>query len=215
MKYKAIIFDLDGTCLDTDLYVALNYLSLFATFKTDYIPSLKELISFSGPPLIEVFSKYFPEYDFDILYQHFIEYGEKYSTIYSRLYDNEERVLAKIKELGLKLAIVTSKKRFATDLCLKHFKLDQYMDVVITFDDVIKAKPDPEGLIKACNDLNVDVEKSLYVGDTYTDYLAAKACNMDFALAYYGLKKFKKMPEYDYILNDYEDLLKVVNDEKY
>jgi len=214
MKYQAIIFDLDGTCLDSDLYVAMNYVELFNKFRPEYTPSLKELVSFSGPPLTEVFSKYFPEYDFETLYEQFSSYAKKYANKYSRLYEDELEVLELIKSSGYKTAIVTSKKKEATRNSLNHFKLDHYMDVVISLDDVKNAKPHPEGLILVAKKLSIDPTNCLYVGDSLSDFKAAQNANMDFALAYWGLKRFTNFEGMKYILNGYKDLKKVLIDEK-
>lgn len=213
MKYKAILFDLDGTCLDTDLYIVLNYIHLFKKYRPDYTMDLKELLSFSGPPLTDVFPKYFPNQKFEELYNEFISFGENNSKKYSKIYSDELSVLKFFKEAGLKLGIITSKKSYATDKCLTEFDLKKYFDVVITLDDVKNPKPDSEGLVKAVNELGLKVEDCLYVGDADTDSFAAQNCNMDFALAYWGLKKFVKLPPSKYILSGFKDLKAIIEKE--
>ena len=82
-------------------------------------------------------------------------------------------------------------------------------DVIVGFDDVKNPKPDPEG-IKICqNTLAISGEETLYVGDTYYDYLTAKNANVDFALVKFANKpieeKMEIPPKFTFV--NYEEIL--------
>ena len=69
--YRCIIFDLDGTLADTDFMVVDAYLKMFKKYRPDYKPSFKELASFSGPTLKDVFNDYFKGNDIESLLKEF------------------------------------------------------------------------------------------------------------------------------------------------
>lgn len=200
MRYQAIIFDLDGTTLDTDLYVCLNYLQLFSKFRPDYLPHLKELVYFSGPPLEAVFAEYFPDHSFEELYQDFKFFSDSNANRLSKLYPGEIDCLQKLKAAGYHLGIATSKRSTATKNNLDYFGLDQLIEAVVSVDQVARAKPAPDSLLKAAEILGFQPHQSIYIGDSLSDYQAAKAAGMDCGLVHFGLKALPQeiKPKYNF-----------------
>ncbi len=74
-----------------------------------------------------------------------------------------------------KKAVITNTPTDCALQILQKFDIEQYFDVVVTSDDVMKSKPDPEIVFKACELLGVDVKTVLLIGDTHSDVKAAKA----------------------------------------
>lgn len=90
-----------------------------------------------------------------------------------------KETLFKLKEQNLNLAIFTNRGH-SLHYLLKHFNIDKYFDYMVTSFDVSNPKPHPEGLNKIFKYFNAKEENSLYIGDSETDYLAAKASNTPF-----------------------------------
>lgn len=197
--YRAVLFDLDGTTLDTDLYVSLNYLHMFQRFRPGYVPHLKELVSFSGPPLEAVFREYFPEFGFEELYAEFKVFSDRYANAYSTLYPGELECLEALRAAGYRLGIVTSKRQSATESNLRHFQLDRFFEVVVSVDQTPRPKPWPDSIWQAAAALEVPPAEILYVGDSLSDYEAARAAGTAIGLARWGLKSLPDLPaEYDF-----------------
>jgi len=104
----------------------------------------------------------------------YIRYSLKTHDKYIKSYDHVEDGLIKLRNKGLKLAIVTSKRRETALKGLKCFDLEKYFDVIITPEDSKKHKPDGEPVLKACEVLKVSPVETIMVGDSHNDILCGK-----------------------------------------
>ncbi len=95
---------------------------------------------------------------------------------------NTEFVLKRLHSHGLKLAVFSTTQHAILAELLEHHGLLTFFDVVLGGDDVPTRKPDPSGILKACSLLGVSPKESLYVGDTNSDILAAKAAGIPLAM---------------------------------
>lgn len=205
-RYKQLIFDLDGTILDTDLYVVMNYAHMFRLFRPDYIPRLAEMVYFSGPPLEEVFAEYFPGIPPERLLTEFRLYSEQNSNLYITEYEGERECLDYLQSQGYILSLCTSKRREATVANLTHFDLLRYFDHLVTVDDVRKPKPDPEGLLKCVRLAKTRPEEVLYIGDSDTDLLAGHNAGIATAYVSWGLKTRRTELEPRYVFSSFASL---------
>ena len=190
---KVIIFDLDGTLIDTDKLIFMSYRHLFQKYGNGYEPSFSEYISFLGPTLMETFPKYFKE-DVDLLIKEYRSYGEKNDKYFLSPIIGAKEVLENLHQKGYKLAVVSSKIKKAIIKNLSDLNMDMYFDFIIGADEVQgKYKPDPYGLIIALNHFNFSKEDAVYIGDSFGDLLCAKNAQIDFIAVNYSLKgKFYK-----------------------
>jgi len=90
--------------------------------------------------------------------------------------------LEKLKSMGHTLTVCTN-RGISLAYLLEHFDMGNYFTYSVTASDVAKPKPDPEGLYLIMKQFNVDKSGLLFVGDSFTDYYAAKAADVEF-LAY-------------------------------
>lgn len=171
-KDLAVIFDLDGTLLNTDLLIHKTFNHVFEKYKPGYILSEEEHLSFLGPTLKDTFARYFPESMSDELIEYYRDYNHAHHEDFVTIYPTVKETLETLKNKGYPLAVVTTKYSKAAYLGLDLFDLTQYFDVVLGMDNVNRVKPDPEGILKAMNQTNC--KKALYVGDNTSDILAGK-----------------------------------------
>lgn len=210
MKYKAAIFDLDGTLINTDLYVVCNYTNLFMKYKKHPLPSLKEMVYFSGPPLTEVFKKYLPEFDPQLLGKDFLDFALKYENVLSSLYENEQNVLSNLVNSGIKLGLVTNKSKDACFDCLSHFNLQKYFSSIFYLERARIPKPDPSPILDCISELRVLKEECIYIGDDKYDIIASKKGNVDSILVKFGLKEGLEQYQPNYLANSYNDIERII-----
>lgn len=167
-----VIFDLDGTLLNTDLLIRKSFEHVFQKYKPDYILSEEEHLAFLGPTLVDSFQKYFPKDMCDELVEYYREYNHLHHSDYVTIYPTVIETLKYLKKQGFPLAVVTTKYSTAAYIGLDLFDISQYFDIVLGMDNVKNVKPDPEGILKVMAETGC--HKAIYVGDNPTDIAAGK-----------------------------------------
>lgn len=209
-KYKYLIFDLDGTLLDTDLYVVSNYAHLFLKYKPHEMKRLDDMIYYSGPTLDEIFEREFPNISKEKLFEDFVEYSLKYSNSLSTMYNGERECLDELLRLGYKMSVCTSKRVDAVLNNFKHFDMNKYFDYIIGFDSVTKHKPDPECILNCIEKYGCETDEVLYIGDSYSDIIASHRAHVDCMLVNWGLKKIDLECKPTYIVESYDEIRKML-----
>lgn len=207
---KAIIFDLDGTLLNTDTLIQKSFIHVFKKYKPDYTLSQEELLSFLGPSLKETFSRYFDKTMVEELINYYREFNHSHHEDYVTIYPYVKETLLKLKELGYPLGIVTTKVKDAVYIGLDLFDLTDCFDVIIGHDDVSRSKPDPEGIFKALKALNVD--DGYYIGDNVTDIQAGKNAGMKTIGVKWSPKGYDLMEKEnpDCMVDSYQEILEYI-----
>ena len=168
-KIKAVLFDLDGTLLDTDELIWAGYRYVFQKYRPEYDLQEKDLLEVLGPPLKDIFPKYFKE-EVHGLIQEYRAFCQRVDTKdYVKPYPRVATTLHALKSQGYRIGIVTTKFVQGAYEGLKEFDLDSYVDVIIGLDSVQYHKPHPEGVLKALEQLGVTAEEAIFVGDNATD----------------------------------------------
>ena len=176
MKYKAIIFDLDGTILNTllDLTNACNHVLSEHGFKER---TEEEIRTFVGNGIRRTLALCVPEGTpdsvVDELYNAYNPYYNGHCDINTRPYEGITELLTQLKSHGYKLAVVSNKGDKAVRiLCDKHF--NGLFDVTVGERSGIRRKPYPDSLNACINELGVNKENVIYVGDSEVDIETAK-----------------------------------------
>jgi pyrophosphatase PpaX len=168
---QAVLFDLDGTLIDT---VELILVSMrHATAEVLGVsPDDSVLMSGVGMPLLTQFRDLAPDHA-DELVRVYREFNHVHHDDFAKAYPGTLEVLAVLRSRGIRMGIVTSKGEVAATMGIDRFGLRQFAEVIVTSDDVAKHKPDPYPLAYAASLLNVDLRYCVYVGDSPHDMLAA------------------------------------------
>lgn len=174
-KLPLLLFDLDGTLIDSQVMVFETFRQVFAHELPDYALSDEELYSFFGPTLEKTFLRYFePDRIEEVidLYQK-INLDLHYTLLKEMPHALE--VIQQLKDEGYTMAIVSNKRRHPVLLGMEICHLDPYFDAVFAREDQPACKPDPAGLLFAAKELGYEGKKVVYAGDNAADVQAAKA----------------------------------------
>lgn len=172
MQDFVVMFDLDGTLLNTDLLIHQSFEHVFQKYKPGYVLSEEEHFSFLGPTLSHTFSRYFPSEMVEELIDYYREFNHEHHQDYVTVYPTVIETLQELKKRGFHLAVVTTKLSDAAYIGLDLFDIRKEFDMIIGCDHVEDVKPSPEGIHKVM--AQTKCSQGLYIGDNVTDILAGK-----------------------------------------
>lgn len=179
-KYKAIIYDIDGTLLDT---LKMNMIPLLKILHEEGLRDFtyETVLKYASYPGRKVFDE-LGIVNIDEVYARWVQYVNEYeegASIYPGIID----LLKQVESMDLIQAVVSAKttNQYRIDVVSKG--LDSFMKCRVLAEDTEKHKPDPEPLLKCCELLGLYSNEVCYVGDAYSDYLASIAAGVDFYYA--------------------------------
>lgn len=172
-----VLFDLDGTLVDT----MRLYMECYRDAAEPYIrKDLRDEDIRAYKPRSEIrFLKFLvrPEDYKACLADFYRVYEERHGEFFDGVYDGIPELLDAIRSAGRVTGIVTGKSRRSWEITRASAGLGDF-DVIIVDDDVVRSKPDPEGLVRALRELDADPGRTIYVGDTVGDMQAAAAAGV-------------------------------------
>lgn len=206
--FKAVLFDADGTLLDTTefIYQAFEY-----TFRRHGIKAIprEELASLMGTELEQVYATVVADMDPAVLSRTHREF-QKHNGQLVKAYPDVLNVLTQLRAQGIKTAVITSRKGHVAS-SLEHTGVFQLVDVTISGNDVTHNKPHPEGIEKALATLEVPASDAVVVGDTAADIAAGRAAGVStigVTWGFYGPAIQQVHP--DWVVSSVTDLLLIV-----
>jgi phosphoglycolate phosphatase len=188
-KPKGVLFDLDGTLLDTarDLGNALNWVLHQHKMPSCAFSVYRNIASDGSQGLLEIgFGDRLADFDVEALRALFLERYEQEICVDTVSFDGIRELLARLDKDNIPWGIVTNKPQWLTELLLPHFDEFARCQVVISGDSLEKRKPHPLPLLHAANAMNIAPADCWYIGDAKRDIDAAKAANMFSVVANYG-----------------------------
>lgn len=212
-----VIFDLDGTLLDSapDLALAINLMLTDLGFEAAPEPVIRSWVGNGAQTLVSRALQYCgcdssqdSTYFNDALTIFLAHYQAHLSTN-SVLYKGVLATLKQLKQNGLRLALVTNKPLRFIEPILRAVELSGIFSVELGGDSLTVKKPHPEPLLHVCKQLGTLVEQAVMVGDSKNDILAAKAAGMQsVGLTYgYNYNEAISLQEPDVVLDDFSHLL--------
>ncbi len=167
-KWDAVIFDVDGTLIDSVPFIVECFQHTF--MQNLGHPEDEDLIkSGIGMPLESVFNTQYPEKSRELMAS-YLEYNLTNLNHGIGVFLGVPQMLTHLRNLGIPIAIVTSKRMIALKPSLEDFDLDHYFDLIITKEDTKLHKPNPEPLYAAMDRLGLQKPgRVLYVGDSIHD----------------------------------------------
>ncbi len=189
MSYRLIIFDLDGTVIDSagDLHQAVN--RMLADFGCPPLP-LEEVRTMIGDGASMLIARALEArqctVDRPAALQRFLGYYAEQPAALTTLYPGVRATLDSLTARGLKLAMCTNKPAGLTRTILREFALEGYFERVIGGDSLPYRKPDPRMLTELLQAFGTPAAQSLLVGDSEVDAATAQAATVPFALMKHG-----------------------------
>ncbi|MDX1555102.1 MAG: HAD-IA family hydrolase [Xanthomonadales bacterium] len=185
---RAILFDLDGTLLDSapDLVATLNWLRL-----KNNLPELpfSEMRNCAGRGAVGLLKAGMPEVNPETLESWRLEFLDRYqqsSLERSGLFEGVRDLLGELDRCHLPWGIVTNKPEYLTIPIVEAFGLSASLGCLVCGDTLEKRKPHPAPLLLACEQLGVEPMNTLYVGDDVRDLQAGHAAHTEVCAALYG-----------------------------
>ncbi|MGG7143065.1 HAD family hydrolase [Clostridium nigeriense] len=203
-KYNCIIFDIDGTILNTE---RMNLVPLQRLIKEELgleiqYENLLKYKAYAGKRTIEELGFK----DVDKSYSKWVEYVNDFEEG-AVLYDEISEVIKILDSKGIICAIASSKMKNQYEIDFEPTGLNKYIKCKVLAEDTKKHKPYPDPLLKVAQILNINPVQCMYIGDTIFDFKATKAAGMDFGIALWGADNLDGI-EADFEFKRPSDILK-------
>lgn len=212
--YKAIIFDLDGTLLNTldDLAAAVNYALSLCGYP---IRTTEEVRRFIGNGVIKLMQRATPdgisEEEFDRCFEAFRTYYLHHMTDNTKAYNGIKELLAALKNKGIKTAVVSNKLHAGVvGLCKDYFS--DTLTCAFGVEDESERKPSPANVFKAMKAMGVSNEEAIYAGDSEVDVMTAKNSGLDCIGVTWGFRDKEELTSSGakYIVNVPGEILDII-----
>ncbi len=197
MQFKAILFDLDGTLLDTleDLGNSVNRVLAEKGFPTH---DLDRYRYFVGDGALMLITRALPKQKRknDVIQACFDAFQQDYSQnwkVKTRLYDGIAEMLDELVTRNLKLAVLSNKPHKFTKQSVDKLLSNWRFTIVLGQRDEVPRKPSPEGALEIAGHLNTEPENILYLGDSSVDMQTAVAAGMFPAGVLWGFRSAKEL----------------------
>ncbi|MEN6315548.1 MAG: HAD-IA family hydrolase [Clostridiaceae bacterium] len=199
MRFKAVIFDLDGTLLDTldDLADSMNCVLSGRHYPIHEAGAYKYFV---GNGLRDLVRRTFPEdarYDENVdrgLAELRDEYGKRWSSK-TKPYKDIDALLSGLADTGMKMAVLSNKADDFTKQMIRKFLPDWHFSLVLGERSGVPRKPDPAGALEIASTLGIQPEDCLYLGDTGVDMKTAVSAGMYPVGVLWGFRKAEELVE--------------------
>ncbi len=214
MKYKLVIFDLDGTILDTldDLHNSVNF-----ALKSNSLPerSKEEVRAFVGNGIRLLIERAVPDNTSDTLTDSvFFDFKEHYkihSCDNTKPYEGIIGMLQKLRVAGLKTAVVSNKADFAVRNLVQQYFVGLF-DFAVGECENVEKKPAPDSVINVIKHFDMNLSDVVYVGDSEVDIMTALNANIDSIIVDWGFrdKEFLLNNKAEFVVSSVNNLTDVL-----
>ncbi len=198
MSIQVILFDLDGTLVDTapDLGLALNMQRERHGLPALPQATIRPYASHGSRGLLGVGFGLDPEHaDFAAMRDEYLDLYDQVFTHSPVMFEGIPEVLAAIESAGMQWGVVTNKPRRFTLPLMAAMGMVERAACIVSGDDAARPKPSPDTLLLACDIARADPARCLYVGDAERDIQAGRAAGMRTVVARYGYLDQQDNPE--------------------
>lgn len=189
MKYSAVIFDMDGTILDTidDLADSLNHALAASGFPARTVGETRAFVGNGYKKLIERALPGAGDDERAKVLADFSEYYAGHCALKTKPYDGVEAAIKTLRAAGVKTAVVSNKGDEAAQILAKRY-FPGLFDCVVGVREGIRKKPAPDAALFAAARMGVPIERCVYVGDSEVDMESARAAGVSCVSVSWGFK---------------------------
>jgi len=216
---KLIIFDLDGTLINSALDLALAVNHMLTELNCDtfdeeiihgWVGNGAQTLVWRALSANREINKSIDTHTLNHALKIFLDFYETNLCIATTPYPHVVTTLKTLKDRGYKLAIVTNKPFKFVEPILDKLGLDGLFEMILGGDSLEKKKPDPMPLLHVCDTLNISTDDTVMIGDSKNDILAANACSMDSIGVTYGYNYGEDIGVYNpnIIIDNFKELEK-------
>ncbi|MBW2491267.1 MAG: HAD family hydrolase [Deltaproteobacteria bacterium] len=199
MTFEAVLFDLDGTLINTldDIGDAVNKVLSNKGFPTHAISTYRKFVGDGSSILIKraLPKQYRKDKIIDACLKEYIEDYARNYNVKSKLYFAIPNLLDTLKAQGMKLGILSNKPHTLTKKCVNTFLSKWDFDVVFGQRESVPRKPNPQGAIEVAKTLSIPPSNFLYLGDTAIDMKTAVSAGMFPVGVLWGFRSRKELHE--------------------
>ena len=205
MKYKQIVFDVDGTLLNTEYAILHSLQETMKTLSGETIPfeKLTFALGITGEDALKILGVKDITTTIDFWNKKLRDFANDIT-----LFNGIEELLENLLRLGCEMGIITSRTKEEFEYGFGQFDISRYFKTIICADDTEEHKPNAAPLCKYMELTGADSGQVLYIGDSEYDSQCAENAGTDFALAGWGTHN--KMIRANYYLKKPADLLPVI-----
>lgn len=211
MKFQTVLFDLDGTIIDTNELIIQTFLhTLNHHFPNQF--SREHILPHMGQTLFEQMERYGGKERVTELVEHYREYNVRMHDELVKDFPYVVETLEQLAKAGVQMGIVTTKMLKTSRMGLQLFGLDRFMETIISYETTTEHKPHPAPVLAAIERLGANPATTLMVGDSQYDIQAAQGAGVSSAGVAWSLKgaDFLRSFNPDYLLEDIRELIPIV-----
>ncbi|MCF0150568.1 MAG: HAD-IA family hydrolase [Firmicutes bacterium] len=216
-KIKAVLFDFDGTLIDTNQLVLDSWHNVYKAY--GITPPADEVLTATfGQPLEDALAEFFPEYPVEESARHYRSFQQDHFSGTARLYEGIPQLLQELKARGYLLAIVTSRLWASLKSNKYEFHQQDLFDAIVSQEDTDVHKPQPEPCLIALRKLGISPEEAIMVGDSRLDILCGKNAGCKTALVGWSVafppETATGEAKPDHIIYHAQELLELLQDDE-
>ena len=214
MKFNSVVFDLDGTLLDTlgDLRDSVNF-----ALEKNGLPNrtTEEIRSFVGNGIRLLIERSVPKNAsieiIDKCFSEFKEYYKEHSAILTKPYDGIIDLMKELKSKGIKIAVVSNKADFAVKTLMEDYFKGLY-DCAYGERVGVPRKPAPDSVFGAISEMGAEIENTVYIGDSEVDVETSKNANLPCIAVTWGFRDKEVLESLnpEYIVDSPSDILRII-----
>ncbi|MEO1242746.1 MAG: HAD-IA family hydrolase [Pseudomonadota bacterium] len=206
----AILFDLDGTLVDTaeDLAASMNHALAGAGLGPVPSAEVRHLVGHGARRMLMrgyqiAASRDADDAELDAALERFLSHYQEHIAVHSRPFDGAVEMIERLGEKGARFAICTNKREAMAVLLIKTLGLDGLFDTIVGADTTSAAKPDPAP-VRLCLE-RMKAQRGVFIGDSDTDIRAANAAAMPCLIARFGYGPLTLLDQATALFDSYDD----------
>lgn len=212
---KAVIFDLDGTLLDTleDIAISCNF--VLENYDKSPLP-IEDYKLLVGQGASQLFKDLLPQLSQKEQTEALALFEKHYAKQFSKntkIYDGISKVLTFLQVKNIKMSVLSNKPNIFTKKCVLKYLRDWNFEVVYGIRDGIERKPDAAGVHEILQELHVNADETIFIGDTKVDMITAKNADMNSIGVLWGFREKEELAEHGatFIADEPTDIIKIIS----